>query len=78
MVYQIRRLMMRDYSEWHALWTAYLDFYSTTVPEAVYTTTFGRYLDPHVTDQQAFVAEEEERLIGLSGPYHLSSPPLAD
>jgi len=62
---QIRRLMARDHSEWHALWAAYLDVYSTSVPEAVYTATFGRCLDRHVTDQQAFVAKEEGRLIGL-------------
>jgi GNAT superfamily N-acetyltransferase len=38
----IRPLDALDHAEWRRLWTAYLAFYETTVPEEVYATTWTR------------------------------------
>lgn len=45
----IRPIAARDEPEWRVLWTGYLEFYETSVPEEVYRTTFARLLseDPH-------------------------------
>jgi GNAT superfamily N-acetyltransferase len=40
----IRPLEAGDESEWRRLWTAYLEFYETSVTEEVYRTTFERIL----------------------------------
>ncbi len=34
----IRSLQAEDEAEWRRLWTLYLDYYESTVPEEVYTT----------------------------------------
>lgn len=60
-----RPIRPEDQSEWRALWTGYLEFYGTTVADAVYRTTFERLLDPKRPQQCAFVAENNSRLIGL-------------
>jgi len=49
---EIRYLQAGDEPAWRGLWTGYLEFYETTVPEEVYQTTFQRILagnagDPH-------------------------------
>jgi GNAT superfamily N-acetyltransferase len=38
----VRSLHQDDESEWRRLWTAYLTFYETVLPEEVYATTFAR------------------------------------
>jgi len=65
MATQIRPLRAGDEAGWRDLWTAYLDFYETSVDEAVYRATFDRLLsdDPH--EFHARVAERDGRLIGL-------------
>jgi len=65
MATQIRPLRAADEAEWRDLWTAYLDFYETSVDEPVYRATFDRLLsdDPH--EFHARVAERDGRLIGL-------------
>jgi GNAT superfamily N-acetyltransferase len=62
----IRPLRASDEADWRRLWTAYLRFYDTSVPEAVYASTFARLLgdDPH--DFSALVAEVDGRLLGLT------------
>jgi GNAT superfamily N-acetyltransferase len=54
-----------DYEQWHRLWTGYLTFYETSVPDDVYTTTFARLIDPERKAQNALVAEQDGALIGL-------------
>lgn len=61
----VRTLRPADKPEWRRLWTAYLDFYESTVTDDVYETTFARLLDPARTTQQCFVAEHDGALIGL-------------
>lgn len=40
----IRPLQARDETDWRRLWTGYLEFYESSVPEEVYRTTFERIL----------------------------------
>ena len=40
----IRYLESGDEAEWRRLWTGYLEFYESTVPEAVYRSSFDRML----------------------------------
>ena len=62
---KIRRLTSADEAQWRALWTGYLEFYDSTVPEEVYQTTFARLLSGDPSQVQGFVAESEGKLIGL-------------
>lgn len=61
----IRPLQSQDQSAWRALWTAYLEFYETTVPENVYQTTFARLIDPDNTRQNALLAVQAGTPVGL-------------
>lgn len=40
----IRPLQKDDETEWRRLWTAYLEFYETSVSEEIYLSSFGRIL----------------------------------
>lgn len=68
----IRPLLVSDEQEWRRLWTAYLDFYETSVSEAVYRTTFGRLLSDDPWMPSALVAEStmEKRTGHLIGLVH--------
>lgn len=61
----IRPLQSQDQSAWRALWTAYLEFYETTVAEDVYQTTFARLIDPDHTRQNALLAVQGDTPVGL-------------
>ena len=60
----IRPLASGDEPHWRRLWTAYLAFYETTRPEAVYASTWARLHDP-AEPMHALVAERDGALIGL-------------
>lgn len=62
----IRPLRPEDATEWRRLWTGYLAFYQTTVPEPVYAATFARLLGDDPQDFSALVAEGNGRLLGLT------------
>jgi len=63
---KIRELRTEDEAAWRELWTGYLTFYESSVPEAVYAKTFARLLDPERTTQRAFLAvNDADRPIGL-------------
>ena len=62
----IRPLRPGDESDWRRLWTGYLRFYGTEVPEAVYASTFARLLGDDPRDFNALVAELDGRLVGLA------------
>ena len=62
----IRPLRPEDETEWRRLWTGYLAFYQTSVPEAVYASTFARLLGDDPQDFSALVAEGDGRLLGLT------------
>ena len=61
-----RPLRADDQAEWRRLWTGYLTFYNTTVPEAVYASTFARLLGSDPRDFNGLIAEADGRAIGLT------------
>lgn len=61
----IRPLQARDAAEWRGLWTAYLQFYDTSVPDTVKDSTFDRLLGDDPRDFNGMVAEIEGRPVGL-------------
>ena len=64
----VRRLREADREEWRRLWTAYLAFYDTTVPEEVYRTTFARILAGNAgtpNEYRGLIAERDGRAIGI-------------
>jgi GNAT superfamily N-acetyltransferase len=63
---QIRPLQKSDESQWRRLWTAYLTFYETTVPEEVYQTTFARLTSGADHEYRGFIAEFEGKSVGLT------------
>jgi GNAT superfamily N-acetyltransferase len=62
----IRPLRATDEADWRRLWTGYLQFYQTTVPEAVYASTFARLLGDDPRDFTALVAEVDGQPMGLT------------
>lgn len=62
----VRPLRAGDETEWRRLWTGYLEFYETSVPEEVYTTYFQRLLGDDPQDYHGLVAEKNGKLIGLT------------
>jgi GNAT superfamily N-acetyltransferase len=63
---RVRALEPSDREEWGALWTAYLEFYETSVAPEVYETTFARLLGNDPNQFNCFVAERDGRLVGLT------------
>jgi GNAT superfamily N-acetyltransferase len=62
----IRPLVASDESEWRWLWTLYLEYYETSVPEAVYQTTFARLLSHDDNEFNGLIAELDGRAVGLT------------
>lgn len=60
----IRPLALHHEADWRRLWTAYLAFYETTRPDAVYASTWARLHDP-AEPMHALVAERDGAVIGL-------------
>src|SRR6056297_5827 len=64
---RIRPLTASDEDDWRGLWTGYLDYYETSVPEEVYQSTFARLLGDDPRDHSCLVAEDASgRLVGLT------------
>lgn len=63
---EVRPLRKEDEAAWRRLWTAYLAFYGTELPEAVYATSFGRLVDPAISDYRGLLAWRDERPVGLA------------
>jgi len=61
----IRPLEPSDHAEWRRLWTAYLVFYKTTVPEEVYATTWKRLFAKGEFEPKGFIALTDGRAVGL-------------
>lgn len=62
----VRPLAPADHAEWRRLWTAYLAFYETTVPEEVYETYWRRLLGDDPQDFSGLIAERDGRALGLT------------
>lgn len=63
---EIRPLAKSDEAEWRRLWSGYLTFYETTVPEAVYRTTFDRLTSGEDHEYRGFVAELDGKQVGIT------------
>lgn len=61
----IRPLRAADRDDWARLWTGYLEFYKTSVPQAVYDSTFARMLGDDPRDFSCLIAEQDGRPVGL-------------
>ena len=61
----IRPLERADRREWDRLWTAYLEFYQTSLPMQIHDITFQRLLDPDPSTFRGLVAEVDGRPRGL-------------
>ncbi|WP_157016462.1 GNAT family N-acetyltransferase [Mesorhizobium xinjiangense] len=61
----IRPLEQADHAEWHRMWTAYLEFYKTSVPEEVYATTWARLFDNGEYEPNGLIAELDGKPVGL-------------
>ncbi|MDO6800219.1 GNAT family N-acetyltransferase [Shimia thalassica] len=62
----IRAMRAEDESEWRDLWTAYLEFYETSVPDEIYQTTFSRLMGNDPQDFSCLVAEQGGKLVGFT------------
>ncbi|MEZ5731239.1 MAG: GNAT family N-acetyltransferase [Paracoccaceae bacterium] len=62
----IRPIAASDEPEWRRLWTGYLTFYETKLPEKVYASTFARLLSGAKGEFRGFLAEIEGHSVGLT------------
>ena len=62
----VRPVTAADEAEWRRLWTGYLEFYETSVPEEVYRSSFQRLLGDDPQDFHGLVAEQDGKLVGLT------------
>jgi len=75
----VRPLEQSDHAEWRRLWTAYLEFYKTTVPEEVYRTTWKRLFTAGEFEPKGFIALLDDKPVGLTHYlYHRSCWSLVD
>lgn len=62
---EIRPLTATDEAAWRKLWTGYLAYYETRVPEEVYQSTFARLLGSDPQDFQGRLALVDGQPLGL-------------
>ena len=63
---EVRTLQVSDRDDWTALWTAYLDFYGTSVPSDTFATYFDRLLGADPQDFNGLVAVIDGNLVDLT------------
>jgi len=61
----IRALAADDRAVWATLWTGYLTFYETVLPERVYDATWRRRLDPGEPMWGALAVDNARAAVGL-------------
>ena len=62
---EIRPLQAADFAAWQGLWAEYLAFYGTSVPEAVFMSTFERLLGDDQQDFNSLLAVQDGIPVGL-------------
>ena len=63
--FKIRKLSDDDFINWKILWKQYLEFYKTSVEDKVYEITFKRLISSNRLTQNAFIAEQDDEIVGL-------------
>jgi len=63
---EIRPLGAADQPEWRRLWTGYLTFYETELPDAVYASSFARMLSHAPGEYRGLIALWHGRPVGLA------------
>ena len=61
----IRAITADDHAAWTPLWTGYLTFYETELPQRVFDETWRRLLDPNEPVWGAFAVDDTGAPIGL-------------
>ncbi len=62
----IRPLQFADHAEWRRLWTAYLDFYNTVLPENIYQLAWKRLFTEGEFEPKGFIAIVDGKAVGLT------------
>lgn len=62
---QLRPIADADRDIWGTLWTGYLNYYETELPQAVYDTAFARLLSDDPTTFQGLIAWQGDTALGL-------------
>ncbi len=65
MTVEIRPIQPSDKAAWRALWKSYLEFYESSVSDAVYDTTFARLCSKDHPNQNGLLALLDGTPIGL-------------
>ena len=55
--FRIRPLTATDEAAWRTLWTGYLEYYESTLPEEIYQSTFQRLLSGDDKEFRCLIAE---------------------
>ncbi|TIL79116.1 MAG: GNAT family N-acetyltransferase [Mesorhizobium sp.] len=62
----IRPLAQPDHADWRRLWTAYLTFYETELPDEVYALTWKRLFTESEFEPKGFIATLDGKAVGLT------------
>lgn len=62
----IRPVTAADEPHWRRLWSGYLDYYQTKLPEEVHASTFARLLSGAPGEFRGLLAEADRRPVGLT------------
>ena len=62
----IRPIQSDDHADWRRMWTAYLEFYESSVSEEVYETSFARLLSGEKGEFKGLIAEINGKPVGLT------------
>lgn len=62
---EIRALRQSDHADWKRLWTDYLTFYKTVLPEETYATTWTRLFTDSEFEPNGFIAVSDGKAVGL-------------
>ena len=64
--YVIRKIGDGDFTDWKELFEKYLKFYETKVTDEIFKKTFERLTNSERKNQNALVAQKDNKLIGLA------------
>jgi len=62
----VRPLAQTDHADWRRLWTAYLTFYETKLPQEVYAITWKRLFTEGEFEPKGFIATLDGKAVGLT------------